>query len=355
VTARSRARLRAQLAGAVLAVLGPLLLAGCGSTSAHHAAPPQPPAPACHRALSSRPTLPADEAPAPPRSGGYFGAFSLLGSDFTQTALVSSFDALQHTACATFAIAHVYLRYGHPFPTPSATTFARSGHIVMVSWAGTNIPQMASGQDDAQILATAHQIASLNSPVFLEFRWEMDRPNLASDVSSPTAYIAAWDRVRSLFRSAGVHNASWVWCPTAAGFATGRAQSYYPGDDEVDWVCANAYPDYSQPNSASQQLGALIAPFLSWARGTGKPAMIGEFGVPNSYSPQERAAWLRNARTALAQPPIKAAVYFEEGDPDHASLSYLIGNDADVVGAFRSMVAGVHQPRHTVTVPLGSG
>jgi beta-mannanase len=341
------------VAATLLAVVGPVVLAACGSSSSPHSA--QPPAPACHKPLPTGSALPADEAPAPPRSGSYFGGFSLLGSDVTQSALTSSFDTLQRTACATLAIAHVYLPYGHPFPTASATTFAQSGHIVMVSWAGTDIPQMASGQDDAEIVATAHQIASLHSPVFLEFRWEMDRPNLASDVVSPTAYITAWDRIRSLFRSAGVHNASWVWCPTAVGFASGRAQSYYPGNDEVDWVCADAYPDYSQPDSSSQQLGALIAPFVNWARGTGKPAMIGEFGVPNSYSPQQRAAWLRNARAALTEPPIKAAVYFEKGDSDKASLSYLIGNDADVVTAFRSLVAGVHQPRHGETVGTGSG
>jgi hypothetical protein len=39
-----------------------------------------------------------------------------------------------------------------------------------------------------------------------------------------------------------VQNAAWVWCPTANGFADGQAAAFYPGNNEVDWICADAYP-----------------------------------------------------------------------------------------------------------------
>ena len=43
-------------------------------------------------------------------------------------------------------------------------------------------------------------------------------------------------------RREGATNVGWVWCPLATGFTDGRAQKYYPGDDQVDWLCADVYP-----------------------------------------------------------------------------------------------------------------
>jgi hypothetical protein len=346
------APLRWQRAGtsSALAAMSLSLLIGCGSHSSPHAATSASSRPSPQRSVHlatcsiRHPTLAPTAHPSPPpvpAAGAYLGAFSLHGLAFQQN-YVSSFANLQQTACRPLDIAHVYLRWTYPFPNTSALALARSGHYLLVSWTGTNIAEMASGRDDAIITSTAHQLASLGYPIFLELRWEMDRPNLASVVASPAAFIAAWDRVRDLFAAAGVHNASWVWCPTAAGFADGRSQQYYPGDDEVDWVCADAYPSTTLPDSPEQQLGPLLAPFLRWAASRGKPAMIGEFGVPLRYTSEQRAQWFAGARSALSAAPIKAALYFDDNPHPTPARSYEIGSDSTVVSAFRGLSTDRH-------------
>jgi hypothetical protein len=338
-----------------LAAVSVTLLVGCGSHSSQ--AGTHPTSPATGKQLApcpvSQPTVAPNATPSTPpvpTTGAYLGAYSLHGLAFQQE-YISSFAALQRTACRPLDIAHVYLRWNYPFPNESALDLARSGHYLLVSWTGTNIAEMASGQDDAIITSTAHQLASLKYPIFLELRWEMDRPNLASVVASPAAYIAAWDHVRQLFAAAGVHNTSWVWCPTAAGFATGRSQQYYPGDAEVDWVCADAYPSTTLPDSPQQQLGPLLAPFLQWAAPHHKPVMIGEFGVPQRYTPDQRAQWLNGAQTALSAAPIKAALYFDNNPYPTAARSYEIGTNSTVVSAFRKLSTDSHFRPHAPADP----
>ena len=78
--------------------------------------------------------------------------------------------------------------------------------------------------------------------------------------------------------------------------ATDALTSVYPGDGEVDWVCADAYPDYGSVAS----FAATVEPFLSWASQHGKPVMIGEFGVATNYTdPIARWTYYRDVRTTV--------------------------------------------------------
>lgn len=72
----------------------------------------------------------------------------------------------------------------------------------------------------------------------------MDRPNLTQSVHSPEDYVAAWKRIRGIFTEVGATNAGFVWCPHVQGFVDEKrnAAAYYPGDDQVDWLCTDVYP-----------------------------------------------------------------------------------------------------------------
>lgn len=333
-----RALRRLVESGLVIAALATALCAGCSSSSAPSAAAP-------HGACTvpepqTEPTAPATP-PAVPQQR-YVGAYALTGLA-TQQGYIQSLNTLANQLCQPLDVAHVYLRWRYPFPTDAAQTFARQGKSVLVSWTGTDTAQIASGREDATILATARQIAALPAPVFLEFRWEMDRPNLRATVHDPATYIAAWDRVRRLFASVEAPNVSWVWCPTAAGFTAGTAQAYYPGDNEVDWVCTDAYAQPAPGVPAYQPFPRLVRAFLNWSKQHDKPIMIGEFGVPRSYPPQQRAQWFEQAREVItASPRIKAVLYFDN-DPPGSPLTrrFAIGDDPVVLKAFRTLMAAV--------------
>ena len=275
-------------------------------------------------------------APAPPASGAYFGAW--VGPDvFTQANEVLAVDSLQSRLGRKLSIVHTYLQWQAPFPTPSALTFLSQGSMLLISWAGTDTRQVVSGADDSWIRARAGQIKALGKPVFLEWRWEMDRPNLRSQVHSGAEYVAAWDHIRAIFAEAGVRNAAWVWCPTANGFSDGQAAAFYPGNNEVDWICADAYPAYGSTAS----FASTVTAFLGWASHYAKPVMIGEFGVPVSDGASQRAQWLRAAqRVVMADRQIKALLYFDANPAGQGPQgSYSLAGDAAALSAFRAIAA----------------
>jgi hypothetical protein len=329
-------RLRLLVAGlvcvVVAAVVAVVVTDPFSSSSSSSSGPVSAGSPAPQVSGTVNPAL----APAPPASGAYFGAW--VGPDvFTQANEILAVDSLQNRLGRKLGIVHTYLPWQAPFPTPSALTFLSQGSMLLISWAGTDTSQVVSGADDSWIRTRARQIKALGKPVFLEWRWEMDRPNLRSQVHSGAEYVAAWDHIRAIFAEVGVANAAWVWCPTANGFSDGQAAAFYPGNSEVDWICADAYPAYGSTAS----FASTVTAFLGWASHYDKPVMIGEFGVPESDGASQRAQWLRAAqRVVVADRQIKALLYFD-ADPagQGPQGSYSLAGDAAALSAFRAIAA----------------
>lgn len=272
-------------------------------------------------------------APGIPARGAYFGAW-VRPQSFSQAGQIEAIDTLQSQIGRRLDIVHTYLTWQAAFPTVSDLTALRQGSTLLVSWTGDDSRTVRSGADDSIIRARADAIKATGKPIFLEWRWEMDRPNLSGTVGSPADFIAAWKHVRAIFAQQHVNNVAWVWCPTAKGFqAGGNAAAYYPGDAEVDWICADAYP----PPGPYQSFSDTVQPFLSWASQHRKPIMIGEFGVPQSYLPQQRAQWLSAAaQTARDDPQIKALVYFDSNAVGSVPAdAFALGADSAALQAFR--------------------
>jgi hypothetical protein len=314
---------------AAIVIIDPFSSSAVSSPSAAATAAPslavQPVRPAPDVSTTVNPS----QAPTPPATGAYFGAW--VGPDnFTQANEINAVNSLQQELGRKLGIVHTYLKWQAPFPTVSDRTFLSQGLTLLISWAGTDTKQIISGTDDAWIRTRAQQIKALDKPVYLEWRWEMDRPNLHDQMHSGADYVAAWDHIRAIFASVGVQNAAWVWCPTGKGFTDGRAAAYYPGDKEVDWICTDAYPYGSYVSFA-----ATVNPFLRWASHHGKPVMIGEYGVPETDTGQQRAQWLNAMQQVVrADQQIKAVLYFDADSPGQITYA-LRGGKA--LAAFRSI------------------
>ena len=236
--------------------------------------------------------------PAPAR-GAYFGAW-VNPTMYGQHGHIGAVNALQEQIGRRLDIVHTYLRQPAQFPNASDLAWVRQGSTLLVSWALNDSRGIVAGEWDASIRQRAQELKALGKPVFLEWRWEMDRPNIRFAVGTPADYIAAWRHIRLIFAEQHVTNVAWVWCPTARGFASGSAQAYYPGNGEVDWVCADAYP---RPGTRAS-FADVIRPFLSWAARHPKPIMIGEYGVPQSYGEASRSAMAARGRAdGSARPP----------------------------------------------------
>jgi hypothetical protein len=250
----------------------------------------------------------------PPSSGGgplVPGSGALLGAYVNPTAYtaadeIAAVQTFQSQTGHKLALVHTYHPWANKFPSPADTYFADHGQALLLTWGGEpDTLAIVHGQYDAMIRQRAEALKALGHPVLLEFRHEMDRPDLQSAMHSPADYIAAWDHIRAIFTAVGATNVSWVWCPTAWGFATGRADAYYPGNDEVNWICADAYS-----GNPSEPLATVIGSFLHWAAAHPKPIILGEFGVAGDQS--DWASWFAQTGAMVREhPQIKALAYFD--------------------------------------------
>lgn len=267
-----------------------------------------------------------------PKSGVLFGS-SAGSDDQTQTGRVAAVNALQSSLGVSLSIVHVYRRLDEPINSSSNVQFVAEHKTLLISWAGGDTIKMRDRQLDATIAKRAQEVVALKVRVFFEYRWEMERSNLAGTVHSATDYIAAWDRVRSIFAAQHVTNAEFVWCPLAKGFATGAAQPYYPGDAEVDWICADLY---SPSNQSPKSFAALAQPFLMWASThPSKPIMFGEFGADEAWGSSERVAWLSGIHGVLADhPQIKALVYYNS---NAGQARYSLNSDPKALAALAAL------------------
>jgi hypothetical protein len=279
-----------------------------------------------------------------PTSGAYLGAY-VAPTSYTPDAEIAAVQSFQRSVGASISLVHNYHPWYSPFPNAADQYFVKTGKVLLLTWGGTpDTRKIVAGEYDSLITERARAVKQLHRPILLEFRHEMDRPNLQWAMHGPKNYIAAWDHIRKIFTKVGATNVGWVWCPTGWGFRHGRAQPFYPGNSEVDWVCADVYSV-----SASQTLQDAAHPFLTWARHTHKPVLIGEFAAGGSPSAWPR--WLLAAGVlAEFDPQIKGMAYFDANGTDSQgrSFQYWLGDNAPALHVFSQMLSWpVFRPHHS--------
>jgi hypothetical protein len=246
----------------------------------------------------------------PPKAGTWVGTYEEQSG--SQLVKQNRLLDLEELLGREVDVDHNYTGWNESFPGWREQWDIVHGRVPFVSWAKARTSAVNSGRYDGMIKQRAAEVKDFGHPILLEWFWEMDGNRNRHIAGSPASYIAAWRRIHRIFDRAGVTNVSWVWCPNAWGFATGDAQKYYPGDEYVDWICANGYnwaPDRKGDEWRSFEW--IFQDFYDWAAGRGKPLMVGEFGV-QERKPGEKAQWLREAADTLKTKftEIKAVVYF---------------------------------------------
>jgi hypothetical protein len=217
----------------------------------------------------------------------------------------------------------IYDRYTYPDGPVSPTlsdAAAIPGTTPMVSW---NLPfadgAVASGGLDAYLRAQADAVKAYGKPVFIRPDWEMNAswyPQWNAPDVPPTAYIAAWRHVFDVFQSDGAANAAFVWCVnTWPGPGGTDASAWYPGDEYVDWVGVDGYPQSAPTGYLMNGPDGLNA-LASFATDHGKPLMLAEW-APQLPQPDTAAAVDLVLDWAAAHPTaVKALVYFDFTNSD---------------------------------------
>jgi len=333
---RRQTRSAPVLAGAATAlVLAVVAVLVAGAVVRRETAAPPARVAAAAPSVVGTPPVRGRNAPVPPARGAWIGAWVKpdLPTPDGRLAAVADFES---QLGRSLDVAHVYRQWEDAFPREDDRSLAE-GRTTLLSWGGTDTRQIQSGLYDDLIRSRARDLKRWGVPVLLEWRWEMDRPNLQGEIWSPEDYVAAWKRLRGIFAEEEVDNVSWVWCPLAVGFVSGRAQPYYPGDDQVDWLCADVYP-----GPAAQSFAAAAGPFLDWARSRPHPIVIGEFGWAASAGEEPRQRWLTEAGEFVrTQPQIKALVYFDADNSESPTDAYdtSLRRAPGSMAAFRAVAA----------------
>jgi hypothetical protein len=245
-------------------------------------------------------------APLVPKHGALLGAYVNYNDASGRAGRMAEVTRLEKRMGRRLDIDHTYATWRKPFPTWYEKWDVQMGRIPFVNWKGVSSRSIASGSQDRLIRARARAVRALGAPIMIQYYGEMDR-----QAGSPGLFRKAWRHIHAIFDAAGATNAVWVWCPTGDGFRTGRAQRYYPGNLQVDWLCADAY---NWPGKRWRSFKAGVMPFYHWAlaKHPRKPLMIGEFGSRGGGSART-ASWIahvgRSLRTSLKH--IKAVVYFD--------------------------------------------
>jgi hypothetical protein len=222
-----------------------------------------------------------------------------------------------------------------PGTTPMVSWNVRmSGHAVL------------SGSLDTYLTQQAHDVKAYGKPVFLRLDWEMNGSwypeyDIAGG-TSPAVFIASWRYIHKFFAAAT--NAAFVWSPNIGQPNVDKLApfTWYPGSTEVDWIAADAYPDYNLP-AASAVTGPNGLDDLTDASGRiGKPFMLAEWARGDSSATSDTASTVNlTFDWAEAHPDtVKALVYFDyAGTRQHDLESH-----PNAAAAFRART--VNNPRY---------
>ena len=132
--------------------------------------------------------------------------------------------------------------------------------MVIGLWMVGQEAAVGQGAHDKAIRRLGAWIKKAKRPVFLRIGYEFDGP---WNNYSPADFIQAWKKIVSIFDNQGIKNCAFVW--QSAGIPDTDIQSWYPGDEYVNWVAYSLFSGIGQGDK-----------MLAFARQHDKPVMIAE-------------------------------------------------------------------------------
>lgn len=296
---------------------------------------------------TARQTGPGQSGAVPvPAEGAYFGTQLSASLPRRRARLVD----LERAIGRRFAVDHVYYRWDEPFPSGYDRWTVRQGRLLFLNWTTrrtrggpVTFADITAGRYDHVITARAKRLAELGVPVLMGFGHEPgalvgDPPGRSG---TPEEYVAAWRHIAQVFAAADAP-VSWVWTLTSYAFRQGTADSFYPGDDVVDWVGADGYVNVDCPwlRVGWSSWTELFARAEEFAADHGKPLVVAEFGLrEDPADPDRKARWLRDSLSQMEEMPyLKAVVSFNS---TQACSAPIWSSDA-AVAAYREVGASAY-------------
>ena len=288
-----------------------------------------------------------------PLAGCYIGALDNYPADDA--------DNFARRTGRPLAVCFDYARYGAPFPLAWARKQARAGRAIQIAWEPSSIGAV---RDDEYLNQWAEDASRCGTPMFLRFGGEMNG-NWTPWGRDPLAYRRAFRLVHAVINR-HASNVALVWAPGAV--PTRNLDSYYPGDDVVDWVGISLYlVRYSDDNLSrpAWQDGpaSFIAPFYE-KYAARKPLCLAECGVSRRSRVEGKDADNYAAARIfdlldtikIRYPRLKMFCWFTRNNLETAQAGrrlndYSLPDGSRALSAFRAAISDPYFLSHTDDLP----
>ena len=300
-----------------------------------------------------------------PESGCYVGAFIDRDDNLRQFMKASQthgdVDQFNEMVRKDHASFFMYRSYGQPFPTEWAQYLKERNAIVHIAWEPGDLDQV---RDDEYLRGFVGELVALDHPVILRFASEMNG-DWTPYHGDPQRYKQAFRLVYKATRRAP--KVAMLWCPNT--IPRQGLESYYPGDDAVDWVGVNFYSvpfldnDPNRPGDKIHPTDHLQAVYDLYS--TRKPIAIGEWAASHQAKGVDRPL-TEFAKTKISQlysslptryPRVKLVSWYDsnnlrEASPSRQLNNYQVTSPSDLLGQYRKAVAS---PYYLGAGQTGSG
>ena len=243
---------------------------------------------------------------------------------------------LEEAIDTVFPIIHIYTAWGdnpdQRFPLSRVKAIHELGSVPLISWEPWltdfqadehpelrprdirdkgGLKDIASGVYDFYLEKWVDDYLLFDKPVMLRFGHEMNDPYRypwGPQNNAPEDFVQAWKYVVDFFREKGADQVIWVWSPHSA---YGSFETYYPGDEYVDWVGVGTLnygtvANWSQWYSFHKIFGNHYDQLTTF----NKPIMATEFG--SLAVGGNRTIWYQSALCDLPEhyPQLKSVLFF---------------------------------------------
>ena len=172
-----------------------------------------------------------------------------------------------------------YSGWGEPFKVSFAETVRRHGAVTIVQMDPTlvSVPAIAAHKYDRYLLSFARAVRNFGYPVVIGFGHEMnaDWYSWGYRHTSPSAFVATWQHIVTLFRRQGADNVTWLWTLQADEPSAGPIARWWPGEKYVTWIGIDGYY-YRRYETFASIFGKTIAQVRTL---TGRPVLLSETAV----------------------------------------------------------------------------
>ncbi len=279
-----------------------------------------------------------------PDEGIYLGAYVL--QDIAINYSMAKFNQLTEKKHASF---FRYLGYGKPFPAEWVEKVKSAGAVPHIALEPND--GLGKVADDEYLRTFAREAKNSGVPIFLRYASEMNG-DWTQYSGNPELFIQKWRLVHDVLAEEAP-NVIMVW--TVFTFPESTIDSFYPGDEFVDWVGVNIYNvvfhNNSLENKADYEDPLKLLNYVYNTYSYKKPIQISEYGATH-YASTDGKYYIDFAREKISRlygnlpekyPRVKSVYYFDVNNlvnapPGRKINDYSVTNDPEILETYASLV-----------------